>query len=262
MKVDYDFYLDGERLRWFKDRQDENRFWWFREANYLPRCYAELNLHQFETLIHWFDKTNQKKLIGECNIPAIEMLLGFIYGNNISRMVQFGHFAGWSTLLLGWAFQRMNKRRALFTLDINSGNSEFTQTYVEKAGLDDMVMVETMNSIDEVAPKAVHLYFQNQPEVIFIDSSHNEEETYQELLLWWDHLTPGGVVFLHDASVFAKRYDKRGGGGVHEAIWYFLETSLGEGVLINGDVTKDTPRPLVYDDGCGLGIIQKDYDGS
>jgi hypothetical protein len=84
-------------------------------------------------------------------------------------------------------------------------------------------------------------------QMLFIDSSHQYEQTLKELHLWEPEMEAEGLIFLHDVSDQAREYDTTGKGGVRRA---FFEVMVDEW---NGmDISKG-----VYRDGCGLGIIQK-----
>jgi hypothetical protein len=122
--------------------------------------------------------------------------------------------------------------------------------------------------------------------MVFIDSSHQYEHTLKELKLWFGLLSPQGLMFLHDVSDFAKTFDSTGEGGVQRALdeWsrfynrrkdgffvqllsYFKGKTLprirksGNFSLQMALINRIAPAKLSaenpYQDGCGLGIIQK-----
>jgi predicted O-methyltransferase YrrM len=114
-----------------------------------PPLYADLTDEEFEILLEWYEETEKKQLIGEANIPLLSTLTGFVAGNNLDRIVQCGHYAGYSTLLLGWTLRKMGKKKALFSIDINPDVTEFTQNWVNRAGLEDVVHLAVGDSADE-----------------------------------------------------------------------------------------------------------------
>ena len=97
------------------------------------------------------------------------------------------------------------------------------------------------------------------PQLILLDSSHQYEHTLRELELWVPAMDSQTIMLLHDSSTFARNWDKEGTGGVQQALddwlrgrkdvaFFSLNRRVGE-----PGVTPD----LVYQDGCGLGILQK-----
>ena len=70
------------------------------------------------------------------------------------------------------------------------------------------------------------------------------------------------MIFLHDVSVAATDFDSTHDGGVARAITEWTSgRSDAAHILLNQDVVfgKNPAHPdqLVYQDGCGFGIIQK-----
>jgi len=82
----------------------------------------------------------------------MSMLWALIGGNGVSRIVQAGHYAGYSTLLLGFLLRAMGKRHALFSIDIDRAVTDYTQQWTERAGLADILHLSVR---DSVAPDAV-----------------------------------------------------------------------------------------------------------
>lgn len=248
-----------DRYNWIATKYG-NRYWWFHRSgnNYLPAIYKNLSDSQWELLKEWYEWTDTNNLAGECNIPAMSQMIGTVDGNNLDKIVQIGHFSGWSTLMLGWALQAMGKKRALVTFDIKHNMTQITRRWVTAAGLDDVVSVLTMSGS---SPQAVELavdYLTGSPKMIFIDSSHNFQETLDELYLWIPELLQGGVIFLHDVSIFAQRYDKTGKRGVHDAVETVEHSLSGIDVIsFNRVIEGKESEVKVLQDGCGLGIIQK-----
>jgi len=246
-------------LQYFQNRTDQNRYWWFIKNRYMPPIYDNLELEEMNLLMHWFDESEQAKFVGECNIPLMSALLGFISGSGLDSIVQLGHYAGYSALLIGFMLRKIGKRNGLFSIDINAKATQFAQGWIDRAGLDDYVALRISDSANPLIVQHAIEYFGNVPKVVFIDSSHTFQHTLDELNLWFPVLPSGGLIFLHDVSVFAARFDRAGNGGVHNAMWAWQDTEIAESIMLNrthtGDPEKDSP--LVLLDGCGLGVIQK-----
>lgn len=248
------------RSKDFKSRT-HNRYWWFRfsGADYVPTIFALLTDAEWDFLEQWYADSELKYPgPGECSVPAMSMLLGLITGNNVSRIVQLGHYIGFSTILLGFILRRMGHNWALFSVDIDSKATEYTQSWLDMAGINDQVRLVVSDSADSTLPSKAINYLGGSPQLIFIDSSHQYKHTIQELDLWYEHLTPGGFIILHDVSPFAAQYDSTKQGGVITAANEWLKGRNVSASLINSfcDGTQSIDS-LIYRDGCGLGIIQK-----
>ena len=238
-----------------------NRYWWFNIADtgYVPPVLAALSDAEWQILEAWFEDTERHfPSPGELSVPAISMISALIGGNGISRIVQAGHYAGYSTLLLGFLLRAMGKRQALFSIDIDRPVTEYTQQWATRAGLDDIVRLAVSDSAAADAPTAAAAYLGGAPQLVLIDSSHNYDHTLKELDLWYQAIIPGGMIVMHDASIFAQRFDAAGHGGVRRAA---LEWAKAHGMQIwtlNGFVDgSQSVEQLTYRDGCGLGFLQK-----
>jgi predicted O-methyltransferase YrrM len=248
------------RLHFFKDklkREDDmftpNRFWWFAKNDYLPGIYAELSDEEFDVLVYFFEETEKSQLIGECNIPLMSEMLGFIDGSNLGKIVQLGHYAGWSSLMFGWKLRRMGKQKALFSMDVLPEVTDFANRMIEEAGLQEVVKLVVGNSCNMEIMMSARDYLGESPDMIFIDSSHQYLQTVEELHLWYPALKEGGLIFLHDTGQAAIGYDKTGQGGVRRAIeeWRQFRDGL---IMLNRTIPDGG---LVRQDICGATIIQK-----
>ncbi|MBI5344682.1 MAG: hypothetical protein HZB83_05005 [Deltaproteobacteria bacterium] len=109
----------NERNLKFKGRAGEGRFAWHKFGDYVPPIYSFLTGNEWEILEKWYEDTESRKLLGECNIPFISSVQGFIMGSVINNIVQLGHFAGYSTLLIGFMMRRMKMKNSFITIDID-----------------------------------------------------------------------------------------------------------------------------------------------
>ncbi len=87
----------------------EPRFWWHRlpGSNYVPPIYGNLTDEEWQIMRDWFAETSRRGLIGECAVPIMSLLQGFVLGNGVRRIVQLGTHSGYSTLLLGFFLRQM-----------------------------------------------------------------------------------------------------------------------------------------------------------
>ncbi len=241
--------------------KSHGRYWWFssNRPEYVPPIFDFLSEAEWNVMDAWYGDSEAlyQNGTGECNVPAMSLLMGLIMGNNISKIVQCGHFIGFSTLLLGFMLRRMGHKCSLFSIDIDQRVTEYTQKWINVAELQDYIQLAVSNSAASSMIGESHQYLGGKPQLLFIDSSHERNHTVAELKLWLPNIQPGGFAVLHDVSDFAKSFDSLGGGGVKEAVAEVSRTMQFPHIMINefcgaehfGDRT-------VYKDACGLGIIQ------
>jgi predicted O-methyltransferase YrrM len=207
----------------------------------------------------WYEETARIDSIGEINVPAMSFVQGLVMGNAIGRIVQLGHYFGYSALLIGFMLRAMGRRPGLFTIDIDEQASAFTQRWLTRAGLDDVVAVHTGDSAAEGSLQAATARLGGAPELILLDSSHQYDHTLRELDLWVPRMEPFSLLLLHDTSTYATNFDSDGTGGVQKALDDWL-TGHPEVAFLNLNrqvAPTDDARDLVYKDGCGLGLVQK-----
>jgi predicted O-methyltransferase YrrM len=223
--------------------------------------YEFLDEAEWEIMQAWFTDTEAKyESTGEANVPPLSLLFGLISGNGMARIVQCGHFVGYSTLLIGFLLRRMGKKQGLFSIDIDAAVTSYTGTWITKAGLDDFVHLVVADSVDAEGPgKAMRYFGDLRPQLVFIDSSHQYEHTLKELDLWYDALPLGGVLALHDTSRFAASFDATGQGGVFRAVSEWCAVKGLSGLMLNSFVSGGAPGDFPYLDGCGLTLIQKSH---
>lgn len=237
--------------------QEGGRFAWFRAfGNYVPPIFSFLTDDEWDIMEEWYEDTENKQLRGESNVPFMSILQGFIMGNALTNIVQLGHYAGYSALLLGFMLRKMGKRHSFITIDIDPFCCEYTQKWIEKAGLKEYVSVEFGNSCDPKMISKVKTFFQGDPIVVIIDSSHQYEATIKELNMWYQNLQEDGFIFLHDISEFATTLDITKQGGVKKALDEWISGNL-SAKLINIYTENSECKISVYKDPCGIGIIQK-----
>ncbi len=238
----------------------EPRFWWHRlpRSNYVPPIFASLADDDWQLMQHWFEETSRQNLIGECVIPIMSFLHGMVMGSGIQRIVQLGTHAGYSSLLLGFYLRQMHAPNGLFTFEIDEPLCNFAREWLERAGLTGTVRVELRSSLDPASPGLAREYLGGPPELVFLDSSHEYRQTLDEIEAWYPELTPGGFIVLHDTSEFAASFDVTRQGGVRRALQEWREAHPGiEVISLNHNVPAMETPGMVYQDFCGVGLIQK-----
>ena len=237
-----------------------NRYWWYNHsgAKYLPPALALLTEEEWSILKQWYDDTDKEfDSPGELSIPGISLLTSLIAGNNLSAVVQCGHYVGYSTLLLGFLLRYMQNQHSLYSIDIDPLATSYTQKWLDLAGLNNYVNLSVADSAAPDQPEKALSYFGQKPHLLFIDSSHQYCHTLRELDLWFPYLASGAFILLHDVSLFATSFDASGEGGVYRAILEWCDRNHVKPLLMNNSVRTTPPNELIYRDGCGLGIFQK-----
>lgn len=236
------------------------RYWWHEGPGrgYEPDIYRVLTPGQRGVLLEWYAETLERNMIGEMAAPMTSAVLGFVNGSGVRRVVQLGHFAGYSCLMLGWAMDRMGVERGLYSIDLKERNTAMTRGWLERGGLGRVVGLRTSDSADPACVPAAREYLGGDPGCVIIDSSHQYDHTLAELDLWYAALAPGGLIFLHDASPSAAAYDKTGKGGVRRALDEWLARPGAPGALtLLGPSAHGDEGP--YTDPNKLCLLQKPW---
>ena len=238
------------------------RFWWHRlhGTDYVPPIYHVLSDDEWEIMEGWYAATLERESIGEINVPAMSLIQGFIAGNGLTRIVQLGHYYGYSALLIGFWLRLMNQGGKIVSIDIDPEATGFTDEWVQRAGLVDFVELRLCDSAGPQAiPESTAAFDGRMPQLIVLDSSHQYEHTVRELDLWVAQMEQHSLMLLHDTSTYARAWDTGGLGGVQKALDDWLPGRDDVEVLnLNRRIGEHgTSDDLVYQDGCGLGILQK-----
>lgn len=172
---------------------DHIRFWWHAsgERGYEPDLYRVLDDGQRALLIEWYEDTLDRKLVGEMAVPMASALLGLVNGSGVRRIVQLGHFAGYSCLLLGWALERMGVSNGLFSIDLNGKMTDYTRGWLERGAGRAGRAPDLGLGLGRCGRRGPGVSG-GDPACVVIDSSHQYAHTLEELDLWYPSLVPGG----------------------------------------------------------------------
>jgi len=238
------------------------RFWWhhLHGTDYVPSIYQVLTDDEWQLMEDWYAATLAADSIGEINVPAMSILQGLISGGGLSRVVQLGGYYGYSGLLMGFWLRHMGQGGKLISIDIDPAATAFSQEWIDRAGLQETVLLMLS---DSAAPQAltdtVATFEGRMPQLILLDSSHQYEHTLRELDLWVPAMDPQTIMLLHDTSTYARTWDQGGKGGVQKALDDWLP---GREDVAFMNLNRRVGEPgvsddLTYRDGVGLGILQK-----
>lgn len=228
--------------------------WWRLTGGYLPVIYAAMKEEERTIIDQWYEDTEKRDTIGEMSVPLASLMTAFINGSNVRRVVQIGHYAGYSTLVFGFCLKSMGAKRSLWTLDIDAEMTEYTRQWISKAGLRDYVHAEVGDSKDPRSVERCKKYLGGEPAIILIDASHEYAQTVVELDLWYSALASKGLILLHDTSEFARKFDSTSQGGVKRAFDEWTARNCKQNSSININPNDNSPA---YLDLCGAGIIHK-----
>jgi predicted O-methyltransferase YrrM len=249
------------RSRRFAD-DPHPRFWWHRlhATDYVPPIYHVLSDEEWQIMEDWYAATLERNSVGEINVPAMSLIQALVCGNGMTRVVQLGHYYGYSALLIGFWLRLMNQGGRLVSMDIDPAATGFTNEWVQRAGLGDFVELRLCDSAGpQAVPESVAAFDGRMPQLIVLDSSHQHGHTIRELDLWVPLMDQHSLMLLHDTSTYARRFDTNGLGGVQQALDDWVEGRDDVEVMnLNRRVgAPGTVDAFVYQDGCGLGILQK-----
>src|SRR3954468_19532616 len=124
------------------------RFWWHHldGTDYVPAIYQVLTDAEWQIMDDWYATTFAADSIGEINVPAMSMIQGLISGGAVTRVVQLGHYYGYSALLIGFWLRHMDNGARLVSIDIDPKATAFTQEWIDRAGLTPYVALKLGDS--------------------------------------------------------------------------------------------------------------------
>jgi predicted O-methyltransferase YrrM len=93
-------------------------------------------------------------------------------GSKISNIVQLGHHAGYSKLLIGFMLYEMNLKDSFVSIDIYKKSCDYIQKWIERAGLSEYIRILQGDSADPKFVDIIQKHFNGRIKFIIIDSSH------------------------------------------------------------------------------------------
>ena len=158
------------------------RVWWFRMR---ARRAARRRDHGFT-------------LLASTRADELGKLIELARGREI--VVEIGTGPAWTSLSLALA----DSRRRVVSYDPSVWDGR--DLYAQLAG----PAAERVSFVERPGESGPRLD-DPPPELLFIDSSHDQEQTLAQFAAWRDHLAPGAIVVFHD-------YDEPAYPGVTEAV--------------------------------------------
>ena len=112
-----------------------------------------------------------------------------------SLLVEIGTYHGKSTLF----FRKTNSNIKILTIDICSEKGIYDGYVVEMPERIDQEVLDTGNIFQVIGDSHdIVKLFNWDIDLLFIDSLHTYEDTYDDLVEWGTHVVPGGTIICHD----------------------------------------------------------------
>jgi len=145
----------------------------------------------------------------------MDVLAALVVTSRAKRILQFGTFLGGSALVLADLAAQNGGTAQLVTLDTNPAMNASCRKYAELAGLDIIVTMDG-SSTD---PRLLAELGKSDWDLIFLDTTHQYEQTVAEIKAIVPLCGPGTLFCFHDASsAAAAELDLQHLGGVKRAI--------------------------------------------
>ncbi len=128
--------------------------------------------------------------------PSVSEFLGELVCCQRARtVVELGCYVGWTSAHLALGLQAAGQNGKLWCLDYDSRFLEAARTNLQRLDLAGQVeFVQGLSlspSVLAVLPKDINL--------LFIDTSHEYQDTLDEIEAYLPRLAPGGIIALHDS---------------------------------------------------------------
>jgi len=152
----------------------------------------------------------------------LDVLAGLQVASKSKRILQLGTAYGLSSIILADIAAQMGDGAMLVTVDPSQPMNEAARRYVKMAGIGGIVQVVEGLSTDTALLAELR---KRQWDMIFLDTTHQYEDTRTEIELITRLCSPRTLLCLHDASKHAAdNLDQRKQGGVARAIreWCWL----------------------------------------
>lgn len=236
-----------------KDRPSLRRRvqWYYGIHNEIDPIFAHvMDDSEIQMLADWFRDTNDAPFLGETGFQGISFLSSLILTNGIRNIVQLGHYAGFSSLIMGCMLRKISSEARLISFDIDSKMTDYCENWTRKAGLQSIVHHVCADSTDPATVGMAGAHLAGNPDLLFIDASKQYGNTIAEVRMWSPYLH--GFIVAHDVSDVAKGDQANGRLGVSDALSDSGSFKPNELLLL--DPQSDRRRGFPYLDPMGLGI--------
>ena len=148
----------------------------------------------------------------------LDLVTGLLFARRARTILQLGTFLGYTALVLADIARQQSEQALVVTVDPNSKYNSNCRRYADLAGLGDYI--QTFDGYSTMlSPSIASRNF----DAIYLDTTHQYDQTVQELICLAPLLRPETVLLFHDASSHAQGLDVQGAGGVKRAIREWLQ---------------------------------------
>ena len=129
-----------------------------------------------------------------CAEPEVARFVGYLtLAAGAANVIEVGSFVGFTACHVAAALRQLGRGR-LFCVDVDEGMLALTRGNARALRLDDLVTTVHGDSLN------LAVLAQLPPAgVVFIDSAHSHEATRTEIEVYFEKLTRGGFLVLHDS---------------------------------------------------------------
>lgn len=146
----------------------------------------------------------------------LDVLAGLVVASRARRILQFGTFLGGSAIVLADLAAQNGEGAQLVSIDPDPNMNACAREYVTRAGLGGMFETADAHSLD---PALLKRLAEAEWDVIYLDTTHQYQQTREEIAAIAPLCGPATLFLFHDASAFAaETLDTGRQGGVRRAI--------------------------------------------
>lgn len=225
--------------------------WYFvRGTKYDPPFAQFLDDAEIQMCADWYTDTTDDPFIGDSGFIAVSMISELILANQITQVIQLGHYAGFGSMVIGMMVRKVSPQGRLISFDIDAKMTDFCDRLMERTGLDGVVKHVCVDSTDPLTADLAGAWLTDAPGLIFIDASKQYKNTIAEVSMWTRYIN--GYIVAHDVSQVAKGEQANGVLGVSDGMVDSRRFAPHELILI--DPKSENGDGFPYLDPCGLGI--------
>lgn len=128
--------------------------------------------------------------------PKVGRFLGqLVYYRKPASVVELGCFVGWASAHLALALKANNPSGRLFCVDPNPDHLAAAAANLKRLGLD-----QTTNFLKGFSTdRSLLSRLPDKIDVVFLDTSHEYPETFNEIQTYAPRMAAGGCIVLHDS---------------------------------------------------------------
>lgn len=207
---------------------------------------------EIQSLADWFAETNDIPYCGEVGFQSMSMISTLLMTSRMTNVVQLGHYAGFSSLVIGFILRKISPDARLISFDIDQTLTDYSEQWMRRTGLDAQVVHICADSTDPLTVEMAGAYLAGEPQLVFIDASKQYRNTIFEVRQWAEYTN--GFILAHDVSLVAMGGQANGAQGVADGLVDSGQFATHELLLLDPHEERQNNFPYHDDMGLGLGI--------